>query len=153
MSTHDSHDDHPEPAVPDEVLTGESGEVPSLGGALAGLGGLDLDALLSAAGEVQHQLAEAQEQAAAEEYEGVAGGGVVRITVTGAGEFRAVRIAPEAVDPADVEMLCDLILAALHDATTKAKAGQAGSLGDLGGLGDLLGGGGLGGLLGGEPEA
>ena len=83
----------------------------------------------------------AQAEAAERVVEGQAGGGVVCIEVTGGGEFRSVRIAPEAVDPGDVGMLEDLILAALHDATAKvneARQGAMGSLG-LGGLGGLLG--------------
>ena len=66
---------------------------------------------------------------------------MVRIEVTGGGEFRSVTIAPEAVDPDEVGMLEDLVLAALHDATAKmaeAQQGVMGSLG-LGGLGGLLG--------------
>jgi DNA-binding protein YbaB len=51
-----------------------------------------------------------------------------------------VQIAQEAVDPADVDLLCDLVLAALHDATAKMQELQAAS---MGGLGDLLGGAGL----------
>ena len=109
-------------------------------------GGLDLGALLEQATSMQQHLAEAQEQAAATEVEGVAGGGVVRVTATGDGTFTSVTIDPEAVDPADVEMLQDLVLAALHDVTAKIQELQAGTMGglDLGGL-DL---GGLGGLLG-----
>ncbi len=94
---------------------------------------------------MQQHLADAQEQAAATEVEGVAGGGVVKITVTGDGEFQTVTIDPDAVDPDDVEMLQDLVLAALHDVTAKVQELQAGSMGglDLGGLD-------LGGLLGGD---
>jgi DNA-binding protein YbaB len=65
----------------------------------------------------------------------------VRIEVTGGFEFQSVTIAPEAVDPDDVEMLQDLILAALNDAAQRAAALQQPNL-DLGGmdLGGLLGG-------------
>jgi len=49
--------------------------------------------------------------------EGSAGGGLVRIEMTGAKEILAVRIDPSAVDPSDVEMLQDLVLAALRDAS------------------------------------
>ena len=69
-------------------------------------------------------------------------GGAVRIAVTGGLEFRSVHIDPEAVDPDDVEMLEDLVLAALHDATAKVHELQAeastalGGL-DLGGLGPV----------------
>lgn len=112
------------------------------------LAGLDMSALLQQATQMQQHLAEAQEQAAAQVVEGVAGGGVVRIEVTGAGEFRSVKIAKDAVDPNDVEMLQDLILAALHDANDRVAELHKGGLGglELGALGDLdLGG--LGGFL------
>lgn len=77
--------------------------------------------------------------------EGSAGGGVVKVTVTGAGEVTAISIAPEVVDPEDVEMLEDLVLAAVGDGLRRAQQMQQESLGgvtggvDLGGLGGLLG--------------
>jgi DNA-binding protein YbaB len=77
-------------------------------------------------------------------YEGHAGGGAVVIRATGDLQFESVSITPEVVDPSDVEMLQDLVLAALHDlASTMAEAQQA-AMGALGGLdlGGLLGGGG-----------
>jgi len=76
-------------------------------------------------------------------YEGHAGGGAVIVRATGDLEFESITIDPEVVDPADVEMLQDLVLAALHDlASTMAEAQQAamGALGALD-LGGLLGGG------------
>ncbi len=106
----------------------------------------DFDALLSQAMQMQQQVMAAQAEAAARQVTGVAGGGAVEVDVTGALEFTAVRIAPEAVDPDDVGLLEDLVLAALHDATAKVHALQAES---LGGFGDLLAGSGLGGVLGG----
>ena len=77
--------------------------------------------------------------------EGSAGGGVVKVTVTGSGEVTAISIAPEVVDPDDVEMLEDLVLAAVGDGLRRAQQMQQESLGgvtggvDLGGLGGLLG--------------
>jgi len=89
----------------------------------------------------------AQARAAEEVVTGSAGGGVVTVEMTGTGEVRSVRLAPEAVDPQDIEMLQDLIVAALHDAGAKVAALQRDALGALGGL-DLEGlGGALGGLL------
>jgi DNA-binding YbaB/EbfC family protein len=150
------HPAKPGAVTPDAVLG--AGDQAAGGGTedLAGaLGGLDISSLFAAATEMQQHLAEAQDQAANTEIEGVAGGGAVRITVTGAGDFQSVEIQPSAVDPDDVEMLQDLVLAALHDATRQLQALQDQSLGGgLGGLGDLLGGGGLGDLFGGPagPE-
>jgi DNA-binding protein YbaB len=88
------------------------------------------------------------QQARSQSYEGRAGGGAVVVRATGDLEFESITIAPEVVDPSDIEMLQDLVLAALHDlATTMAAAQQEamGSLGmlDIGGLdmGRLMGGG------------
>lgn len=105
----------------------------------------DLNDLLSQAMEMQQQLAAAQDEVANTVVEGQSGGGAVVVEVTGAFDFRAVRIRPEAVDPDDVELLQDLLLAALRDAVSRIGALQAES---VGGVGAMLGGGGLGGLLG-----
>lgn len=108
--------------------------------------GLDMGELFAQASKMQEQLMAAQQEAAEALVEGVAGGGVVKISVTGTMEFQSVTIDPSAVDPDDVEMLQDLVLAALHDAVTQVGDMQQGSMGlggiDLGGLdlGDLLGG-------------
>jgi DNA-binding YbaB/EbfC family protein len=112
-----------------------------LGGGAGGAGGLDFGALLEQASNMQAQLLAAQQQAQEQAVTGAAGGGVVKVEVTGAFEFRSVTIDPKAVDPDDVEMLQDLVLAALHDAVEQVQELQAGSL-DLGGmdLGGLLGG-------------
>jgi len=101
-------------------------------------GGLDLGGLLE-----QAQAMMSQAQAANDTIiEGSAGGGVVRITVSGMGRFDAVAIDRAAVDPDDVETLEDLVLAALHDCNQKIAALQSGGAGalDLGSIGDLLGG-------------
>ena len=113
----------------------------------------DLNAILGQAMEMQQQLLEAQAQAAEAEVTGHAGGGAVAITVSGGMEFRRVEIRPDAVDPDDVTMLEDLVLAALNDAMTQIGEMQQSSLGglDLGALPDLGGMGGLGGL--GGPAA
>jgi len=96
----------------------------------------DLGALLSRLGEVQQNLQEAQESAASKVLEGSAGGGVVRVQATGGLEFQQVMIDPSVVDPADVELLQDLILAAVRDVVEQAHAEAANALGgfDLGGL-------------------
>jgi nucleoid-associated protein EbfC len=109
---------------------------------LAGLG--DLGGLLESAQEAFS----AQARTAEEVVTGTAGGGVVTVEMMGTGEVRSVKLAPEVVDPQDIEMLQDLIVAALHDAGAKVAALQRDALGALGGL-DLEGlGGALGGLLG-----
>ena len=123
---------------------GPDGEgLPDLEQALGG-GGLDMGALLGQAMEMQQQLVSAQAEAAATEVEGSAGSGAVRIRMTGGGEFRDVRIDPAVVDPDDVELLQDLVLAALHDATTQAASLAESAMGGLD-LAALTGGLGLGG--------
>lgn len=108
-------------------------------------GGFDLGGLLEQAQAMQEQMQEAQETQANTVVEGTSGGGMVRIEMTGAGEFRSVSINPEAVADGDAEMLEDLVLAALRDAATKVMEIQQDSMGefempDIGGLGGLLGG-------------
>jgi DNA-binding YbaB/EbfC family protein len=110
----------------------------------------NLGNLMSQLGQMQENLRQAQEAAASELVEGSAGGGAVKVTVTGDMQFHEVHIDPAVVDPADVEMLQDLVLAAVRDAVEKAQAATAQALSggiDLEGLG-------LGGLLGGgEPSS
>ncbi len=108
-------------------------------------GGFDLGSLLEQAQAMQQQMAEAQEQQAAQVLVGSAGGGKVTVEVTGAGEYRKVSINPDAVDPQDVELLEELVLAALRDATSQILELQEQSMGgmdlpDLGNLGGMLGG-------------
>ena len=67
-------------------------------------------------------------------YEGTAGGGAVVVRASGDLQFEAVTISPDVVDPADVEMLQDLVLAALHDLAAEMAAAQKDAMGALGGL-------------------
>jgi DNA-binding YbaB/EbfC family protein len=100
----------------------------------------NMNELLKQAQKMQEQLVSAREQAAGQEVEGQSGGGVVKIKVTGGMEFRSVSIDPAAVDPDDVAMLEDLVLAAIHDAMAKAEKINESAMGgfDLGGLGGGL---------------
>jgi DNA-binding YbaB/EbfC family protein len=100
-----------------------------------------MDDLLASAQRMQEQLLAAKADAEATVVEGHSGGGVVKVAVTGGLEFRSVTIDPSVVDPDDVPMLEDLVLAALHDAVARAQEVQAGAMGglDLGGLGGLGG--------------
>jgi DNA-binding YbaB/EbfC family protein len=95
--------------------------------------------------KMQADMAAAQEALNSETVEGSSGGGMVKVVVTGAGEVQSISINPDVVDPEDVEMLEDLVLAAVGDGLRRAQELQAKSLGgvtgglDLGGLGGLLG--------------
>jgi DNA-binding YbaB/EbfC family protein len=108
--------------------------------------GLDLGAILSQLGQVQQNLQHAQQEAAAQVVVGSAGGGAVKVKVTGGLEFQEVTIDASVVDASDIEMLQDLVLAAVRDAVEQANALGQDALGSagLGGLGDID----LGGFLG-----
>jgi DNA-binding YbaB/EbfC family protein len=71
--------------------------------------------------ELQAKLAKAQQELAEATVEGSAGGGAVTVTVNGQQQILSVKIAPEAINPDDVEMLEDLVLAAVNEALTKAQ--------------------------------
>jgi hypothetical protein len=86
--------------------------------------------------KMQADMAKAQDELAAAEVSATSGGGMVTVTASGAGEIKKVSIDPSAVDPDDVEMLEDLILAAVNEARRSADAMQQQKLGGLtGGLG------------------
>lgn len=104
------------------------------GGGGGGLGGFSPD-LLRQAQEMQQKLLQAQQEAAASVTEGTAGGGVIKVEVKGDLKIVSVTIQPDVVDPADVDMLQDLIVAAIRDAQEKAEAKQAELMGAVtGGL-------------------
>jgi hypothetical protein len=95
----------------------------------------DLKDFQRIAREMQANMERAQAQLAEATVEGKAGGGAVVVVMTGTQEVRSVRIAPEAVDPSDVEGLQDLVLAAVKDAVERSKQLAADKLGGLtGGL-------------------
>jgi DNA-binding YbaB/EbfC family protein len=97
--------------------------------------------------KMQADLAKAQEELKHETVQATAGGGAVTVEVTGELIFKSLKIAPEAIDPDDAEMLSDLVLAAVNQGLQAAQELAAQKLGAAtGGLGDLAGPGGLGGL-------
>jgi DNA-binding YbaB/EbfC family protein len=99
--------------------------------------------------QMQQDMARIQAELAETEVEGSSGGGVVRAVVTGKQELLSITIDPSAVDPDDVDMLQDLVVAAVNDALESSRKLAEQKMGALtGGLGGL--GGGLGGLLGGR---
>jgi DNA-binding YbaB/EbfC family protein len=84
---------------------------------------------------MQTQIAKAQQELEEATVEASAGGGAVTVVVTGQPKIRSVAIAPEVVDPEDVEMLQDLIAAALNEALDKVREMQVERMGSLtGGL-------------------
>jgi len=86
--------------------------------------------------EMQAKMAELQESLSAYEAEGESGAGLVKARVSGKGDLRALKIAPEAMDPSDPTLLEDLIVAAVGDAKGKAEAYMQEKMQELtGGLG------------------
>jgi nucleoid-associated protein EbfC len=117
-----------------------------------GEGGLDMNALLQQAQQMQQQMVSAQEELAESTVEGTVSDGLVTVRLSGVGELTGVSIRRGSFDPDDTEDLEDLIVAAYRDAKAKADQLAAQKLGPLaGGLGGGLGGGDLGGGPAGGP--
>jgi nucleoid-associated protein EbfC len=107
---------------------------------IPGDGQPNMQDLLQQAQKMQEGLARAQEELAATEVDGQAGGGLVKATVNGSGELRGLVIDPKAVDPDDTETLADLVVAAVHAANENAQQLQQEKLGPLAqGLGGMPG--------------
>lgn len=98
------------------------------GGGMAGMEGL-----LKQAQQMQEQLVKAQEEFADKLIEASAGGGIVKVVLRGSQKVESVTIDPEAVDPDDVEMLQDLIVAAMNEALEKMQKQQSEMMGPLAG--------------------
>lgn len=107
---------------------------------IPGGGQPNMQELLQQAQKMQQDLARAQEELAATEVDGQAGGGLVKATVNGSGELRGLVIDPKAVDPEDTETLADLVVAAVQAANENAQQLQQQKLGPLAqGLGGMPG--------------
>lgn len=85
----------------------------------------NLGQMIKQAQEMQSKMAEMQEKLAAVEMTGASGGGMVKVTLNGKNEMRAVKIDPSLIDPKDAEVLEDLIVAAFNDAKSKVDAHMA----------------------------
>ena len=91
--------------------------------------------LMKQAQRMQRQMEESAKELESKEFTAAAGGGAVEVTVTGKKEVSKVKLDPEAVDPDDVEMLEDLIMAATNEALRKADEASAANMAKLtGGL-------------------
>ena len=110
------------------------------GGFPGGMPG-NMNNLMKQAQRMQRQMEEKQKELQDAEYEAQAGGGVVKVKISGSREILNVSIDPEAVDPDDVEMLQDLIVAATNEALRKCEEESAASMSKItGGLSGLGGG-------------
>ena len=90
------------------------------GGFRGGMGGGMNMNMVKQAQKMQQDMLKMQEDMESKEYEATVGGGVVKATVNGKHEVLSISIAPEAVDPDDVEMLQDMIVGAVNEAMRKA---------------------------------
>jgi DNA-binding YbaB/EbfC family protein len=96
--------------------------------------------LLAQAQKMQQEMLAAQESLKDEVVEATAGGGMVTVRVTGDLNIKSIEIDPEAVDPEDVELLQDMVLAAVNEALRSAQELASAKLGGIaGGLGGGLG--------------
>ena len=103
-------------------------------------GGMNMN-MMKQAQKMQQEMLKMQQEMETKAYEATAGGGVVTASVNGKHELVSIVIDPEAVDPEDVEMLQDLVVAAVNEAMRKADADAATSMQKLTGglnLGGLL---------------
>lgn len=107
--------------------------------------GPNMNQILKQAQQMQADMAKAQEELKNEIVEASAGGGMVKVTMTGDMQLRDIKIDPEAVDPEDVELLQDMVTAAVNEAMRSAQELASNRMGGIAGLG---GGGGLPGLPG-----
>ena len=104
-------------------------------------GGMNMQAMMKQAQKMQENMLKAQEEIAQMETIGTAGGGMVTVTVTGTSALKSIEIKPDVVDPDDIEMLEDLIVAATNEALRKVEEESAAVMSKLtGGLGGLGGG-------------
>ena len=81
----------------------------------------NLGQMMKQAQEMQSKMSALQDKLAATEVEGISGGGMVKVWLNGKGELKRLRLDPTAVDPAGVEMLEDLVVAAHADAKSKVE--------------------------------
>ena len=98
-------------------------------------GGNQMQNLMKQAQKMQEEMMKAQQELEELEIEGTSGGGLVKVTMTAKKVVSAISITPDAVDVDDIEMLEDLIVAALNDAYSKADKVYAEKMGPMGNLG------------------
>ena len=104
-----------------------------------GPGGMDMGAMMKQVQQMQADMLKAQEELKDEIVDASAGGGMIKVTMSGDLELKSVEIDPDAVDPSDVEMLQDMVMAAVNEvlraAQERANSKLGGVTGGMGGLG------------------
>lgn len=115
---------------------GGGGSRPLPGGGLPSMGGGNMNNLMGQMRKLQDEMEKTQAALAEEVVTATSGGGMVTVVATGAQEIRSITIKPEVVNPEDVELLQDMILAAVTDALQKSKDLSEARMGALtGGMG------------------
>ena len=106
-------------------------------GGMMGMPG-NMNNLMKQAQRMQRQMEESQKELETKEFTAKAGGGAVEVTVTGKKEITKVKLSQEVVDPDDIEMLEDLVMAAANEALKMAEVANSEMMGKMtGGLGGL----------------
>ena len=98
-------------------------------GGMGGFGGMNLNSLMKEAKKMQADMEKSQSELAEKEFSATAGGGAIKVVVTGAKVIKEITIQKEVVDPDDVEMLQDLILTCINDALSQVDSEQARKMG------------------------
>ncbi len=94
-------------------------------------GGANMNQMLKQAQKMQEQMLKMQEEMETKTYEAAAGGGAVKVVLDGKRELKEVILSPEVVDPDDIEMLQDLIIAAVNEGLRKVEEASAAQLGSI----------------------
>ena len=96
---------------------------------MGGFGGMNINNLMKEAKKMQADLEKSQAELAEKEFEASAGGGAVKVKVTGQKEIKSIELQKEIVDPEDIEMLQDLIVTCINQAFKQVDDAQASSMG------------------------
>ncbi|MDB2415196.1 YbaB/EbfC family nucleoid-associated protein [Rickettsiales bacterium] len=97
---------------------------------------MNIQQMMKQAQAMQKKMAESQEKLANTEYYGTSGGDMIKVTITGKGEIKNLKIDPSLIDPSDPEMLEDLIVAAFNNAKKEADSASNSAMSDMmGGMG------------------
>ena len=98
-------------------------------GGVGGFGGMNLNSLMKEAKKMQADMEKSQTELASKEFTATAGGGAIKVSVTGNKLVKEINIQKDVVDPDDVEMLQDLILTCINDALSQVDSEQARQMG------------------------
>ena len=108
-------------------------------GGMGGFGGMNINQLMKEAKKMQADMEKSQTELANKEFDASLGGGAVYVKVSGSKELKEIKIQKEAVNPEDVEMLEDLLVAAVNEALDKVDEASAASMSKFtGGMNGLL---------------